>query len=353
MSEPLAKIQRSLPSVAANFERFSQDTAGRSLLYSILSKLIADDSDLLQLASHAQAGQPAPNLLFGAVQHRLFQNPEEPLASFYKSLTSSPRPPKGAFILFKEFCKRHQSELVDMLRSRRVQTNEVGRCSYLILAFDEIFGRANHPIALIEVGTSAGLNLNWDRYAYIFDPSGEAGDQPSPVVIRSKLRGKGIHHFGTNQPEVFSRVGVDLRIVDVNQADEASWLLALVWPEQDERRRNLMAAMDLWTQNPHTLIEADANLVLRELIDQAPIGIPVVVFNTHTLYQLPPEKREVFSRTIRRAAKRRPVYHLSAEWLGTSTPELWLHTYAPESTREERLALVDQHGEWIEWQDEG
>jgi hypothetical protein len=46
-----------------------------------------------------------------------------------------------------------------------VQQNEVRRCTLLLPAFALAAGTVRSPLALVEVGASAGLNLLFDRYA--------------------------------------------------------------------------------------------------------------------------------------------------------------------------------------------
>ena len=45
------------------------------------------------------------------------------------------------------------------------------------------------PLALIEVGASAGLNLLFDRYGYDYGAGRSAGDPSAPVRFTCALRG--------------------------------------------------------------------------------------------------------------------------------------------------------------------
>ena len=77
------------------------------------------------------------------------------------------------------------------MATRLVQTNVVERCSYLLPAFaliaDETPGTA---LALIDVGASAGLNLLWDRYQYVYGGRIRAGLASSPIRIETEVRGE-------------------------------------------------------------------------------------------------------------------------------------------------------------------
>ena len=74
------------------FKRFSEETyIGSSPLYASLSKGVANDIDVLDIASSAR-GRPVPNLLFAAVHYLLIDGADSTLSSFYASLTRDPRP---------------------------------------------------------------------------------------------------------------------------------------------------------------------------------------------------------------------------------------------------------------------
>ena len=122
------------------------------------------------------------NLLFAAVHYLLLRGAVDTLSSFYASLTRDPRPNSDAYPHFREFCLAHESTIRDLLSTRLVQTNEVGWCAYLLPAFllitDENPGL---PLSLVDIGTSAGLHLLWDRYSYEYTCGVVTGDESSPV----------------------------------------------------------------------------------------------------------------------------------------------------------------------------
>ena len=103
-----------------------------------------------------------------------------------------------------EFCRSNREALLETIRTRSTQTNDVGRCSYLLPLFVRASG--GRPLALIEVGSSRGMLLNCDRYAY--DYSGAAaGDPSSPLTISCEVRGE---TPPLDELEIASRVGIDL-----------------------------------------------------------------------------------------------------------------------------------------------
>ena len=90
---------------------------------------------------------------------------------------------------FSDFCKRHRAELIHVMKTRRVQTNEVARAAVLMLGLGVVAARTEQPLAVIEIGASAGLLLRWEWYHYDFGPAGAVGDAGSPVRIDCGLRG--------------------------------------------------------------------------------------------------------------------------------------------------------------------
>ena len=70
--------------------------------------------------------------------------------------------------VFRAILEERGDWLVRFVRERTVQTNEVQRCWALLPIFLTVARTVARPLALVELGASAGLNLLWDRYAYSY-----------------------------------------------------------------------------------------------------------------------------------------------------------------------------------------
>ena len=333
------------------FRRFSKETyIGSSPLYASLSDGIAEDLDVLDIASSAR-GRPVPNLLFAAVHYLLLRGAVDTLSSFYASLTRDPRPNSDAYPHFREFCLAHESAIRDLLSTRLVQTNEEGRCAYLLPAFllitDENPGL---PLSLVDIGTSAGLHLLWDRYSYEYTCGVVTGDESSPVRIVAEVRGSNSPPIPGSFPSVAFRIGLDLNPVRLTDPDSALWLRALIWPEHERRAAQLEAAIGLAIDNPPTLIAGDALETLPRVLDRIPKDAALCIFHNYTLNQLSREDHRQFNTLLDECSMGRDVYLLSAEgrW-GHNFATLELVSIRGGNRSIRKLANVDFHGRWLEW----
>lgn len=338
---------------AQTFQRFAEEECkGYSPLYEQLALRLAVDEDLLRLAVQAPPGQPVPNLLFGAVHYLLYQQPATPLARYYTSLTAAPLPAQEAYPYFRDFCLARQAEIVGLLRTRRVQTNEVRRCACLMPAFCRVAALAGGlPLALVEIGTSAGLNLFWDHYYYTYETGERAGDPTAPVEIRSTFRGDKRPQLPATLPTVQTRIGIDLNVIDVRNTADTLWLKALIWPEHHERTALLTQAMAIVQQQPPTLLTDDGVALLPDILAQLPPNMAGCVFHTYTLNQIPVEARLRLTDLLIQFSQQRPIYRVGCEWIGTPYPQLTLQHYHLGQQTATALAYCDAHARWIEWLD--
>jgi hypothetical protein len=337
----LARVQP-LVAATASFEGFARIG---SKLYAQLSERILEDPELLELAARAPVGQPPANLFLGAVHYLLLRGVSHPLARLYPSLNGGRDVGEDPYPPFRAFCLANAGAITDLMSRRTVQTNEVARSSALQRGFAVVAGRTSLPLALVEVGASAGLNLIGDRYRYSYGKI-ELGDPASEVVIGSRLRGELTPPLGI-APVVW-RIGIDRNPIDTGDADQALWLRALVWPDQPWRAELLLAAMRSARVSPPRVLRGDAVDLLPEVLAQAPPDTAICVYTSFVLYQLGPPDAQRLASVLAEAGRRRSLHRLALESDSTERP--YLDLYGPEGDRT-RLAAAHQHGEWLEWLD--
>jgi hypothetical protein len=256
--------------------------------------------------------------------------------------------PVGPYPPFREWLATHFDEVAAEAADRMTQTNEPRRCASLLPALGLIPG----PLALLEVGASAGLCLYPDRYSYSYDGAAplDPADGPSDLLLPSTTTG-GVP-VPSALPEVVWRAGIDLHPLLVDDANDMLWLETLVWPEQDERRERLRAAIGIARRDPPLLVVGDARLALAELADAAPDGARLVIVSSGVLVYLTAEERRLFTETVRA---------LDAHWVslegrgGLPRVEAALPAGANSDGRfvlaldERPLAFTGPHGQSLDW----
>jgi hypothetical protein len=146
---------------------------------------------------------------------------------------------------------------------------------------------------------------------------------------------------------------VDLHPLDVTDQADRAWLDALVWPEHQDRRETLQAAMDLVRQDPPRLVAGDVRAELSAILASIPRDIPVVVFDTLVLYQLPDGPRDTLEDRLRSLARERDLHWLAGEDEYGDHDGIRLEwTRAVDgAVQTDLLAGFDPHCAWLEWRD--
>jgi len=213
---------------------------------------------------------------------------------------------------------RMTDSVVAIAMRRQTRPNETGRCAVLYPAIAEAARRAGaNAVGLIDVGCSAGLNLNVDRVGITYSNGQSLGDPSSPVQMSSSIvAGRPIP--ARAMPEVIARVGVDRDPVDVTGADDARWLRACLWPNQPERAARLEAEMALAATAPPLLLQGDAFEVMPDAFARVPADALPVVTTTWALSDFLLENRLRFLYRLGEAAAGRVVAWVSAEGVGVA-----------------------------------
>jgi hypothetical protein len=174
-----------------------------------------------------------------------------------------------------------------------------------------------NAVGLIDVGRSAGLNLNVDRVGITYSNGQSLGDPSSPVQLSSSIAGDRLIPARAI-PEVVARVSIDLDPIDVTNADDARWLRACLCPDQPEQAARLEAELALAATAPPLLLPGDAVEALPDALAHVPSGALPVVTTTWALSGFPLGSRLRFLRRLDEAATGRAVAWVSAEGVGVA-----------------------------------
>lgn len=312
--------------------------AETSPLYRRLIEIIASDDDLMRVLNRVE-NLPRPNVLFAGVQFIMLREGGAELSAYYPNFTDSPKPADDIAAPFRTFVLGHEEELAEIGRTRFTQTNECRRCVALLPA---IWATGLDCFHLVDFGCSAGLNLHLDRYHYRW---GEVTWGPeSAVNLHTENRGQPVEPMGI---EVLTRTGLDLHPIDPSDTDDRRWLEALVWPEHNDRRERLRAALDLANDYPVERIAGDALETLGPAIDRLDDGEPVVVISSFILNQFTPDQRDRFDSLLDERRRSRPVFRVSMEWIDPED-----HAAALTVVGESGPTVIGHaqpHGEWVEF----
>lgn len=296
---------------AEAYARFgSHEARGVSATYERLSQAVARDDDLLTLLDGLPPAKRQPNLLFGVV--RWLGGPVDDPAAFH------------------EYVVTHWPAIETQMRARATQTNEAGRCAVLL----PVLAALPQPLALLEVGASAGLCLYPDRYAYRY---GDHQVGVGELVLDCAANGL---VPPARVPQVVWRAGLDLNPLDVTDPDDVSWLDALIWPEHAHRQARLRAAAAVAAADPPLLVRGDLVDDLPALAARAPTDATLVVFHTSVLYQVPPPRRDAFVRL---------VGELPGHWVANEAPEVLRHDGLPDPPSDALHNVLALDGKPLAW----
>lgn len=336
------------------FEWFADWARGTSPLYERLARRVIDDEPIRDLVARVPEGQPPPHLLFAAVHFLLLDGADHRLREHYPTCVDDPVE-GDPYPAFREFCLRHEAAIREFAASHNTQTNSVRRSAALLPAFAHVSRLVgSRPLALVEIGTSAGLNLSADRYRYEYVDHGAYGPEDSPVTIESEIRGDLVPPIPSEMPPIASRTGIDLNPLDLADPTDLHTLRAFIWPEHAERHRLIQRAATVVRDEDRTLVAGDATERLPGVLSSIPVDVPVCLFDTQVRYQMDDDQLSRLESVVRDAGRDRELYWLSGDETAPDREHgiyLSLTSYAGDDPVTERLAVYEQHGKWVEWLD--
>jgi hypothetical protein len=380
-------VRAELASLPSDFRAFGKSAArDRGITYELICFGVAEDESILDLMGLAPREQRRPNLLLAAVHYLLLSGAEHELALSYRTVvderadplmeTDGPPPAalsaeQGARVVaaFLDFASSHREAISHLMATRSTQTNEVGRCTALLPALALQSARLGQPLALLDVGAAAGLNLQFDRYAYQYvRPDGTslaAGPFDSEVQLQCELREGTLPDLGALQ--VPSRYGLDLSPIDVDDTDGALWLLACQWPDDLARFQRVRGALSVARSQPDRprVQQGDMLHDLNRVVEQIPEQHSVCIFHSWVAAYLDPTEQAQLSDEVQSIARQRRVTWIFAEnpyeVPGLPTPAAVGHVSPKEATalvqitfdhdqvQPVRIADIHHHGRWMSW----
>ncbi|MGB3737377.1 MAG: DUF2332 domain-containing protein [Ilumatobacter sp.] len=351
----------------------------RAPLNAALCGVIARDRSLHTLLAHAPVEQQLPVLLLAAIHFLVIGEPDHELAAWYPNLTSDFRDPADPALarVLHDFVNDRGPSMLDLLATRRVQTNEVGRCALFLPAL-ALIAADRTPIGHIDVGTSAGLTTLLPRFAYRYDVDEAGGDEGAgdgeevgagasgdvigdgqPLLVCST---RGAVPVPTEIPTIARARGIDLDPIDITDPDDARWLRACCWPDQIDRFERLAAAIEMARTDPPEIVAGDAVAVIRDTIDTLPSDQHPVVTCSWALNYLTADARRAFVAELDAAGAARDLSWVFAEspalapelphapdLRGEHTTALVLVRWREGERQVDHLATGHPHGYWLHW----
>lgn len=316
--------------IAKRYTTFAEvEVRGASPAYERLALAVATSRPLIEFLASLPPERQQPNLFFAAVRH-VAGVPED-----------------GAALA--TIVAEHRASIMELMLTRTTQTNEPGRCAVLLPAL----ARLNQPIALLEVGASAGLCLLPDCYGYDYGRrriSPNMADAHSAPVFPCAASAN--TPLPSRVPTVSWRCGLDLNPLDITSATDMAWLQTLVWPGHRKRAERLQAAIEIARHATPRVVRGDLLRDLASLIRQAPADAELVIFHTAVLsYVRSQDDREEFAEAVRDSG---------AIWISNEAPSVFpaIAARVPQSPplgkfllaiNGSPVAWTAHHGQSVEW----
>jgi len=201
--------------------------------------------------------------------------------------------------LARAFLKREEGWVRGFIRSAP-QTNEVRRSIALLLGFLHFAKEHQLPLDTLEIGASAGLNLNWDHFSY--RTTSFTWGPPEGVVIDTEWHGAPPPLDAT--PRVRSRAACDLNPLDLRDPAQRLQLRSYIWADQYARLARFDAAVALALASTARVERADAAEWLPQKLSSRTPGVAAIVYHSVFLQYPPRETQKAIADAIHAAGER-------------------------------------------------
>jgi hypothetical protein len=368
-----------LPDMFRHFARY--EFQGHSALYERLSEFVADHAELAGPLRAAPPNQRRAILYFAALQYLLRTTARgHPLSAYFPVFGGARAADEALPYALADLVTTYRADLAELCATRTTQTNEARRAALLRPGFGRAVAAATGSgrLALVELGTSAGLLLAADRYVcrYVRDDGwdrtyGPPG-MPASLTMTCAVRGPGWPEPAAEPLEVGARVGVDLAPIEPTDPAGTDWLRSCIWPEHTDRLARLDAALA-------EVAKVRPRLVAGDMVDALPgvlgtIGHDTLpcVFASNAVTYLGRNGRRRLVEMLTALGRTRDLVLVLNE-ASSAGAELFVHdrpaqagppgvlavglltvvTWQDGHGAVEVLARTGPHGQWLEWDPAG
>jgi len=292
----------------------------RSHRAAAIFRAIADDDYLTRLCSSAPPENLPTWTLFAAVQLLGRRSGHEPIARYLRdgNETLALAEPEFASVLV-DFCRTNESEILELLANRTCQMNVAHRAGTALVPALCAIERAapGGKYAVIEVGSSAGLQLLFDRFHYAYSNGATVGPESAEFRIDVTVLGEKFPVSSAPMPAVYERIGMDASPVDLAEPETMDWVRASAGFGLDLFDRILAAGL----AGEIDVRRADAVDGLSDLVEEIPSDRRLIIYDSVTVCFLDGQKRRDFDEKLVEIGRRRPLTWISLDpLLPTSAP---------------------------------
>jgi hypothetical protein len=220
------------------------------------------------------------------------------------------------------------------------------RSAVLIAAAHWLDARYHLPLHVSELGASAGLNLQFDKFAMQIGDE-HWGPKDATVHLAPEWRGQRPPH---GNPHIAERRGVDLNPLRVDQPEDELRLISYLWPDQTERITRTRAAMAL---QDAPVDKGDAIDWLAKRLAEPRPGHLHLIYHTIAWQYFPRERQNAG----------RAMFEAAGHAATTTNPIAWFAMEADDNPNGAALTLrlwpgdfqlslgrAGFHGQWVEWE---
>jgi hypothetical protein len=362
--------------IAAKFHSFAAHVvARRSPVFSRLALAAARSAPVTQCIAGVSAEQQSVYLFFVAMQYIAGRGAGASAVGeiLRDAAVDGAAPRRDLRQALADVVDVHGCEIRDLMETRSVQLNEVGRASSIWLA---LLASGPGPVTLVEVGASMGLNLHYDEYAFRWEcaePAGfvAGGNGNSAVDIRVDVSAPTCAELTTfvsrsQLPTIVGRAGIDKQPRSCRNEDDVRWVRSAIWPDDRKRLERFDKACEVMrAQAPVRMISGDAVERLVEAIRDVLVpGSELCLVHTATVGWMQPSRQRAFFDAVVEVSRMTPVRWVSCERYGASPVQMHapggdvrghepvlvgLSRLTSDLRHDSVIARIGMHNEWMEW----